>query len=202
MNGLNFFKDTYADIDTAKFNSRAELYGAIKKKSVRSLLWICIINLLLSAFFIFSSFLYQINGKRNVNSFSSLTLLVADYTLLILPVVFTVLCAYLIYRIRIKNTVETLLSSTKNAKNGLKLYLSLILIAYLLVIYITIYQTIVSGTNDITLDDSFSFYAALILSCVVSTILILLILWLLYKILYSRFLRSLTKNYYILKDFV
>lgn len=202
MKGLNFFKDTYADINTAKFSSRDELYDAIKKKSIRSLLWICIINILILTFFVFSSFVYQINSQQNVNAFPSLFLQIADYALLILPVVFTLICAYLIYKIKAKNTVETLLLSVKNAKNGLKLYLSLILVAYLIIIYITIYQTIVSGTNDTTLDDSFSFYAAIILTCVVCTIVILLILWLLYKLLYSRFLRSLTKNYYVLKDFV
>lgn len=200
--GLNFFKDTYAEINTAKFTSRAELYDAIKKKSIRSLLWICIINLLILAFFLFSSFFYKINTQPNVNTFPSLALLIADYALLFLPVIFTIICAFLIYKIKVKDTVETLLLSTKNAKNALKLYLSLVLVAYLIIIYISIYQTIVSDTNDETLNDSFSFYAPLILSCVVSTILILLILWLLYKLLYSRFLRSLTKNYYLLKDFV
>lgn len=189
-------------MDTAKFSSREDLYVAIKKKSINTLLWICAVNLGKLAFFAFSGFLFNINSQSNGSSFPASILTTVDYALIVLPIVFTFLWIYLIFRIRSKNTVETLLISIKNAKNGLKLYLSLVLISYLIIIYITIYQTIVSGTNDVTLNESWSYYTAIILACVVCTIVILLILWLLYKLLYSRFLKSLTKNYYTLKDMI
>jgi len=199
---LNFLKDKYTEMDITKFSSREDLYVAIKKKSINTLLWICAINLGKLAFFALSGFFFNMNNQLNISSFPTSVLSIVDYALIILPIVFTLFWIYLIFRIRSKNTVETLLISIKNARNGLKLYLSLVLISYLIIIYITIYQTIVSGTNDETLNESWSYYTAIILACVVCTIVILLILWLLYKLLYSRFLKSLTKNYYTLKDMI
>jgi len=182
--------------------TREELYQKIKRKSLNTLKWIIIVNILILVFFTFSSFLFNINSQPQSTSLTASVLMFADYSLLILPMVFTIVCAYMIFKIRRNSTVEVLLLNIKNAKNVLKLYLSLILIAYLIIIYITIYHTIVSGTNDVTLNESWSYYTAIILACVVCTIVILLILWLLYKLLYSRFLKNLTKNYYTLKDMI
>ena len=202
MARLNFLKPNSNGEHGEDILTREELYQKIKRKSLKTLKGIVIVNILILAFFISSSFLFKINEDTKTESLSSSVLTFTDYALVILPVAFTMVCAYLIFKIKKNNTVEALLLNIKNARNILKLYLSLILTAYLIIIYITIYRTFVSGTNDVTLDESWSFYTAIILACVVCTIVILLILWLLYKVLYSRFLKSLTKNYYVLKDMI
>ena len=202
MARLNFLVPKSKGDGVEHIPTREELYQKIKRKSLNTLKWIIVVNVLILAFFIFSSFLFDINNQSQSTSQTASVLIFADYSLLILPIVFTIVCAYMIFKIKKNNTVETLLHNIKNAKNVLKLYLSLILIAYLIIIYITIYETIVSGTNEVTLTESWSYYTAIILACVVCTIVILLILWLLYKLLYSRFLKRLTKNYYILKDMI
>ncbi len=200
MARLNFLVPNSKGDGVEHIPTREELYQKIKRKSLNTLKWIIVVNVLILAFFTLSSFLFNINSQPQSNSLPASALIFADYSLLILPIVFTIVCVYMIFKITRNNTVETLLLNIKNAKNVLKLYLSLILIAYLIIIYITIYQTIVSGTNDVTLNESWTYYTAIILTCVVCTIIILLILWILYKLLYSRFLKKLTKNYYILKD--
>lgn len=202
MSRFNFFKDTNSEKFLTNLNNRNELYNTLKKKSIITLLWICAINVLKLTFFILSSFFYTVNSKSNVTSLSSKILMIVDSSLLILPVIFTFFCIYLIVKSKNSNTSESLFLSVKNARNGLKLYLFVILIAYLIIIYITIYLTIVEGINNVTLYDVFSFYASLILTCIVSTILILLILWLLYKLLYSRLLKRLNLFYSILKDMI
>lgn len=202
MARLNFLRQNNNGKRAEHIPTRDELYQKIKGKSLQTLKKIIIVNILILAFFIGSSFLFKINAPVKSNSLSSSVLTFTDYALVILPLFFTIVCAYMIFKIKKNSTVETLLLNIKNAKNGLKLYLSLILIAYLIIIYITIYQTIVSSTNDVALDGSWSFYTAIILACVVCSIIILLILWLLYKLLYSRSLKSLTKNYYTLKDMI
>lgn len=202
MARLNFLTPNSNGERAEDILTREELYQKIKRKSLKTLKGIIIVNILILAFFISSSFIFKINEDTKTESLSSSVLTFADYALVILPVISTIVCIYIIFKIRKNDTVEALLLNIKNTRNILKLYLFLILIAYLIIIYITIYQTIVSGTNDVTLDESWSFYTAIILACVVCTIVILLILWLLYKVLYSRFLKSLTKNYYVLKDMI
>lgn len=202
MARLNFLTPNSNGERAEDILTREELYQKIKRKSLKTLKGIVIVNILILAFFISSSLLFKITEDTKTESLSSSVLTFADYALVILPVISTIVCIYIIFKIRKNDTVEALLLNIKNTRNILKLYLFLILIAYLIIIYITIYQTIVSGTNDVTLDESWSFYTAIILACVVCTIVILLILWLLYKVLYSRFLKNLTKNYYVLKDMI
>lgn len=199
---LSFFKDNYSKKLSENFSSRSELYINIKKKSVQNLWWIIGVTLLKLTFFIISGIILEENTQLTISPWLINTLHALDLSLLILPAFFSIINGILIFRITSKNTFEALLQSIKRARNYLKLYISLVLVAYLCIIYITIYWTIVSSTNDLALYDRFSFYASLILTCVVSTILILLILWGVYKILYSRFLKRLNIFYNLLKDAV
>ncbi len=200
MARLNFLVPNSKRYSVEHIPTREELYQKIKRKSLKTLKWIIAMNILLLAFFVSSSFIVKVSSQPRSNGFPASILLIADYALIVLPFVFTVVSTYMIFKIKKNNTVEALQLNIKNAKNALKLYLALILITYLIIIYITIYQTIVSDTNSVLLNESWSYHTAIILACVVCTIIILLVLWLLYKLLYSRFLKRLTKNYYILKD--
>ena len=120
MARLNFLRPNNNEERAEDVLTREELYQKIKRKSLKTLKGIIIVNILILAFFISSSFLFKINEDTKTESLSSSVLTFADYALVILPVAFTMICAYIIFKIRKNNTVEALLLNIKKRKKRTK----------------------------------------------------------------------------------
>lgn len=199
---LRFFKDNNTIKNNFDFKNREELYAFLQKKSITVFGWIIFVNLFKLMFFLSFGYIFDESDDLNSTLFLDTLLKVVDYFLIFLPLLFSGICVYYIYKVKQKNSFETLLKAIKNVKNALQIYVFTILIAYLVILYITIYLIIITSTNEPDFYNGFSFYATLILTCLVATIFILLILWLFYKITYSRFLKKLKSYYRVLINVV
>lgn len=84
------------------------------------------------------------------------------------------------------------------ARMCLKIFSFSKLIIFLFVLYSAVYEIIIQATNLTSIRTTF-YYTILIMCCTFFSI-VGIIMWIVYKLLYGRSLKQLTKNYHTIKE--
>ncbi len=132
---LRFFKDNYTNRNNFDFKNREELYVFIQKKAIKTFGLIIFVNLLKLFLFISISLIVDESEELKVNCFLDTLLKIVDFVFIVFPIAFSIVCAYFIYFVKLKNNFETLLQSISFIKKTLNFYVLSILSAYLVIIY-------------------------------------------------------------------
>src|SRR5690606_5426866 len=116
-----------------------------------------------------------------------------------LPIVFTGMCIWITQSIKKDDSVINLMKNISYARMCLKIFALSKLIIFLFVLYSAVYEIIIQATNLTSIRTTF-YYTILIMCCTFFSIVGITFMWIVYKLLYGRSLKQLTKNYHTIKE--
>lgn len=202
MSELELLKNHWKNHDNFPKKQVKELQLIIKKKSLNILNWLIIINFIVIGILLLSSLLAEDTGIIIINSKVTSFLKVLDYVLFLLPLISTIVCIYIIRKIKTDNSVATLLKNIIDLKKTVRLLVISYFLVYLIILLIGLYASSFTidnllQTENITESKAYIVFA---ITCIIVGGIYYGILWGIYKLTYRRFLKRLDENYKSLKE--
>lgn len=202
MSELELLKNHWKNQDNFPKKQVKELQLIIKKKSLNILNWLIIINFIVIGILLLSSLLAEDTGIIIINSKVTSFLKVLDYVLFLLPLISTIVCIYIIRKIKTDNSVATLLKNIIDLKKTVRLLVISYFLVYLIILLIGLYASSFTidnllQTENITESKAYIVFA---ITCIIVGGIYCGILWGIYKLTYRRFLKRLDENYKSLKE--
>lgn len=202
MSELELLKNLWKNQDNFPKKQVKELQLIIKKKSLNILNWLIIINFIVIGILLLSSLLAEDTGIIIINSKVTSFLKVLDYVLFLLPLISTIVCIYIIRKIKTDNSVATLLKNIIDLKKTVRLLVISYFLVYLIILLIGLYASSFTidnllQTENITESKAYIVFA---ITCIIVGGIYYGILWGIYKLTYRRFLKRLDENYKSLKE--
>lgn len=196
MSELELLKNHWKNQDNFPTKKIEELQLIIKKKSLNILNWLIIINFIVIGILLLSPLLFDDTGIIIINSKVTSFLKVLDYVLFLLPLVSTIVCIYIIRKIKTDNSVATLLKNIIDLKKAVRVLVISYFLIYLITLCISLYASSFSiktlmETENITKELIYVIFA---ITCIIVAAFYTGLLWCIYKITYGRFLKRLDEN--------
>ena len=200
MFSLNFLKHNKNHKNKVTARSREELLSTLKKTTLKSLKCIVIVNFCVLLFYVVASLLVaEENVVEEEQNFLKSLIDLLNIILFSLPIVFTGVCIWITQSIKKDDSVINLMKNISYARMCLKIFAFSKLIIFLFVLYSAVYETIIEATNLTSIKNTF-YYTVLIICCTFISIVGITFMWIVYKLLYERSLKQLTKNYHTVKE--
>lgn len=202
MSELELLKNHWKNQDNFPKKQVKELQLIIKKKSLNILNWLIIINFIVIGILLLSSLLAEDTGIIIINSKVTSFLKVLDYVLFLLPLISTIVCIYIIRKIKTDNSVATLLKNIIDLKKTVRLLVISYFLVYLIILLIGLYASSFTIDNLIQTENitESKAYIVFAITCIIVGGIYYGILWGIYKLTYRRFLKRLYENYKSLKE--